>query len=241
MDALAANFDRDGFTILPGIFEPAEVAEMIAEIDAAFACADVGVLRSSQAIFGARNFLEIWPRSTSVWRKPRVVDFVASVLGAKAGVVRALYFDKPPEQSWTLPFHRDKTIAVRDNSAPGPGYAHPTIKAGVPHVEAPRWLLQRMLTLRIHLDPMTGENGPLSLIPGSHRDEGAVAAEAVTPLGPAGDVLAMRPLVSHGSRHTVPGTLLRRRVVHLEFAGIRELTEGMAWHDFIPCFEKSHD
>src|SRR4029077_6153806 len=114
--------------------------------------------------------------------------FVTQVLGPSAGLVRGLYFDKPPEQSWALPFHRDKTIAVRDNRKLGAGFPNPTMKAGVPHVEAPDYILERMLTLRIHLDPMTLENGPLSLMPGSHRPENA-SAETVMPLGSAGDVL----------------------------------------------------
>jgi hypothetical protein len=232
MDELLAKFDRDGFVVLPSVFAAAEVADMIRALDDAFAGANDSVLRSSQAIFGARNLLQLWPASRDVWRKPPLVDIVTHVLGSHAGLVRGLYFDKPPEQSWTLPFHRDTVIAVRDNRAPGPGFSHPTTKAGVPHVDAPDDVLERMLVLRIHLDPMTADNGPLSLIPGSHRER-ECSANAVAPLGPAGDVLAMRPLAAHGSRHTTPGTMVRRRIVHLEFAAMRELPGGMEWHEFI--------
>jgi hypothetical protein len=42
-------------------------------------------------------------------------------------------------------------------------------KVGVPHVEAPEWLLEKMLTMRLHLDDMTEENGPLKVLPGSHH------------------------------------------------------------------------
>ena len=236
MDALAECLDHDGLVVLPEIFAPLEVVEMITSLDQVFAHANAVVLRSTQAIFGARNLLQLWPATATVWRKPRLIDFVTQVLGMSAGLVRGLYFDKPPEQSWTLPFHRDKTIAVRDNRALGPEFRNPTTKAGVPHVEAPNQILERMLTLRIHLDPMTLENEPLSLIPGSHRSE-RPTAETVMPLGSAGDVLAMRPLVVHGSRDAMPGTKLRRRIVHLEFAAMRELPDRMEWHEFIPVRE----
>lgn len=180
--------------------------------------------------------LDLWPDAAQVWRAPALVAFVSDTLGPVAGLVRTLYFDKPPEQSWTLPFHRDMTIAVRDASVPVAGFAHPTRKAGVPHLEAPPSLLERMLTLRIHLDAMTEENGPLSLIPGSHRHEAPPeeSGDAVTPLGPAGDVLAMRPLVLHGSRHTRAGVSLHRRILHLEFAADPTLPGGLAWHTFLP-------
>ena len=76
---------------------------------------------------------------------------LAEVLGEECGLVRGLYFDKPPDQSWSLPWHRDQTIAVADNRLPTTYFRNPTKKEGVLHVEAPRELLQQMLTLRIHL------------------------------------------------------------------------------------------
>jgi hypothetical protein len=232
MNASLERLDRDGFVVIRQIFSPVEIAEMIASLDESLGGAD-SVLHSSQAIFGARNLLQIWPAAKSVWRNPRLLEFASQALGTGAGLVRGLYFDKPPEQSWALPFHRDKTIAVRDNRTLGPGFRSPTTKAGVPHVEAPTHVLERMLTLRIHLDTMTLENGPMSLLPGSHCDDTPMT-EIVMPLGAAGDVLAMRPLVLHGSRHAEPGTTLRRRIVHLEFAAMRELSGGMEWYEFVP-------
>jgi hypothetical protein len=232
MDDLFSRFDRDGFAILDAVFPAPRVEEITQSLESAFEVADPGVMRTASAIYGARNVLQLWPGAADVCREPRLKDFVLAVLGPKAGVVRALFFDKPPEQSWTLPPHRDLTIAVREHRS-GTRFSHSTTKAGVPHYEAPPDVLERMLTLRVHLDPMTAENGPLTLVPGSHRDEGS-AREAVTPLGPAGDVLAMRPLVVHGSRHTKEGTQLRRRVLHLELAAMHELPDGIAWHDFVP-------
>ena len=90
-----------------------------------------------------------------------------------------------------------------------------------------------MLTLRIHLDPCGEENGPLRVIPGSHR-AGKLDPEAIAgcaELGsevpcPAdvGDVLMMRPLLLHASSPAVvPG---HRRVVHLEFAA-EDLPAGL--------------
>jgi ectoine hydroxylase-related dioxygenase (phytanoyl-CoA dioxygenase family) len=147
-------------------------------------------------------------------------------LGGQAGLVRVLYFDKPPGQSWA----KDTAIAVRDNRLPSSIFAKPTTKAGVPHVEAPRPLLENMLALRIHLDDIIEENGPLKVIPGSHR--GVETRAQQTLLAAAGDVLAMRPLVSHCSNRSHPDTKRHRRILHLEFAGTEVLPDGYAWHDF---------
>ena len=91
------------------------------------------------------------------------------VLGPEFGLVRGLYFDKPPDATWSLPWHQDKTIAVKFNDKPSQRFRRPTKKAGVPHVEAPDDVLREMLTLRIHFDNVDAQNGALQVLPGSHR------------------------------------------------------------------------
>jgi hypothetical protein len=96
-----------------------------------------------------------------------------------------------------------------------------------------------MLTVRIHLDPMTAFNGPLKVLPGTHRTRQIMPSPTVSPhsvLGDAGDVLVMRPLLSHASGRCDPETRLHRRVLHLEFAADTDLTESYKWHWFIPAF-----
>lgn len=97
-------------------------------------------------------------------------------------------------------------------------------------------LLRQMLTLRIHLDEVTGENGPLRVIPRSHvaSDSNGIGVDgAVTIHAAPGDVLAMRPMISHASRASVADTLRHRRILHLEFAANERLPDGYQWHDFI--------
>src|SRR5204863_534312 len=113
-------------------------------------------------------------------------------------------------------------IAVQDNSLSSARFKNPTRKAGVPHVEAPREILERMVTLRIHLDDVTEDNGPLRVLAGSHNaDSPPDKDREVTILVGAGDVLAMRPLLYHCSSSSSSATQLHRRIIHLEYAGSR--------------------
>jgi ectoine hydroxylase-related dioxygenase (phytanoyl-CoA dioxygenase family) len=151
-------------------------------------------------------------------------------------VVRVLYFDKPPGHSWALPWHKDYSLAVTAHGRTG-AFTKPTVKAGVPHVVAPKALLDRMLTVRIHLDDMTPENGPLRVIPGSHRayqQKDDPPRAAVTLYSSAGAVLLMRPLITHASGHSKTGAQRHRRILHLECAADRELPDGYAWKWFVP-------
>jgi ectoine hydroxylase-related dioxygenase (phytanoyl-CoA dioxygenase family) len=94
-----------------------------------------------------------------------------------------------------------------------------------------------MLVARIHLDDVTGENGPMMVIPGSHLG-GKVCSLDESKRRPAlarrGDILLIRPLVEHNSLPSKPGCHSHRRILHLEFAGSLELADGYEWHDFIP-------
>jgi hypothetical protein len=231
--------EEDGYALLRGVFSAARVAAVREAVGLALEQAgdEAEALRAQAGgVCGARNVLALWPPAADVWRNPALREVLADVLGPRFGLVRVLYFDKPPGQSWSLPWHKDLTIAVRDNHLPSTRFRRPTRKAGVPHAEAPVDVLETMLTARLHLDDVTEENGPLRVVPGSHR-HGKEMTESGTPrhvLAAAGDVLLIRPLVAHSSGRCSPETQRHRRILHFEFAASAELPDGYAWHTFIP-------
>jgi ectoine hydroxylase-related dioxygenase (phytanoyl-CoA dioxygenase family) len=92
-----------------------------------------------------------------------------------------------------------------------------------------------MLTARLHLDAVTDDNGPLRVLPGSHRGGKSRTGEGneVRILCDRADVLLMRPLLSHCSGHSRAVTTHHRRVLHLEFSPDPELPDGYEWHTFI--------
>lgn len=161
---------------------------------------------------------------TALLQNPAVAAVVRAAVGASSKPIRAIAFDKTDNANWFVPWHQDRTIAVqqRDDRAP---VNHWTVKAGVPHCEAPVALLSRMLTLRWHLDLVAPADGALRVLPGSHvkgrlttgclRDL-AARTPAVELAVPAGTVLAMRPLLAHSSRRRT--TRGHRRILHVELA-----------------------
>jgi hypothetical protein len=238
-DPTLEQIERDGYTLLPEVFSAAEVEAMLAGLGTALESGSGdGVLSQGGGIYAARNVLHLWPRAADVWRRPVLLRTLTGVLGPEFGLVRVLFFDKPPEQSWALPWHKDLTIGVRDNRLPSSRFCKPTRKAGVAHVEAPVELLEAMLTARIHLDDVTEENGPLKVVPGSHRHAKLLELGEALPhtvLAARGDVLLMRPLLAHCSNRSYPETRRRRRILHLEFAAMPELPDGYAWHTYLPA------
>jgi ectoine hydroxylase-related dioxygenase (phytanoyl-CoA dioxygenase family) len=182
---------------------------------------------------GVRNLLDV-PAVRALARTPAVRTLASSVLGPSCFAVRGLLFDKRAAANWKVPWHQDLAVAVHergDAECFGPW----SVKGGVPHAQAPADVLERILAVRVHLDDCGPENGPLRVIPGSHRAGklSAAAIEAWVERGPvetgmaaAGAILAFRPLLLHASGPaTAPGP---RRVIHLEFTAT-ELPSGLAW------------
>lgn len=232
------NLERDGFCILPQAVSRETVEQLLSVFEDAFDDESQAVrARSSRGhVYAARNLIDSIPEVSTVWQSNPMISLLSEVLGNEFGLVRALFFDKPPERTWNLPWHKDTSISVKDNGAKSQSFSRPTLKAGVPHVIAGDELLRQMLTLRIHLDDVTDENGPLRVIPESHVASDSIGVgvdRAVTIHAHAGDVLAMRPLISHASGSSQEGTLRHRRILHLEFASFEQLPDGYQWHDFI--------
>lgn len=230
---------QEGFVLIPGVFPPTQVQHLRSSLEQALTLgqsADPAIRGSEGTVYAARNILHLCPEAARLGLTPPLGPLMQSILGPRMGLVRGLYFDKPPGNSWALPWHKDLTIAVRSHKQPSPHFRKPTCKAGVPHVEASETVLQSMLTARIHLDDVTDENGPVKVIPGSHRTGKALRLEegtVVTLHAQAGDVLLIRPLVAHCSNHSRANTFRHRRILHLEFASSAELPDGYAWHDFL--------
>jgi hypothetical protein len=230
------KIERDGFGMQAAVFEAGEVEQLRAELGRALSRPEAAVIQTEGAVVGARNLLQSWPGVADVWRRQPLLALLIEILGRQGGLVRTLYFDKPPVQTWALPWHKDLTIAVRDNRRPSSEFRNPTVKAGVSHVEASQAILASMLIARIHLDDVTDANGPMTVIPGSHLTGKAMnidEASAQKILCRQGDVLLIRPLVAHNSLGGQPGNQNHRRILHLEFASCRELPDAYEWHDFV--------
>ena len=230
------SLDANGFTIIPSVYPTHEVETMRENVASALLHSDGRSMKSrGGVVYAARNILEFFSAAQSIWLNPRLIRLLEAVLGSGFGLVRGLYFDKPPERSWSLPWHKDMTIAVKDNSLPSNRFQNPTRKSGIDHVEAPEEILKNMLTLRIHLDDVTKDNGALQVVPGSHCSKNMHNDPASSPQSiylSAGDVLAMRPLLTHCSGNSSVGSQLHRRTIHLEFAAGSTLPDSYQWQHF---------
>lgn len=221
-DLSLARLDADGFLLVPEAVAEADLEPLLSEL--ARLADQEGVRMRGAEAFAVRNVLDLLPSARLLVESPGFRCLVEPVLGADALAVKATLFDKTPDANWHVGWHQDLTIALPERREL-PGFRSWSVKAGVPHVQPPAEVLERMLAVRLHLDPCGEENGALRVIPGSHG-HGRLESEdiqrwiaggtAVTVPSPRGGALLMRPLLLHASsRATAPA---HRRVLHVEFA-----------------------
>lgn len=229
-----SDFETDGFAVVAGVIGPATREELVAAVN------ELGpggaALDRGGRVYASRDLLRAVPAVRKLAGSRAIRALVEPVLGSKAFPVRGLLFDKSPEVNWMVPWHQDLTIAARER-VEAPGFGPWTTKAGIPHVQPPVEVLERMVTVRVHLDDDDPARGPLRVVPGSHRAGRLGAVEtsrwlervgAVACLVPRGGALVMRPLLLHASSTAVDESPHRRRVVHLEFAA-ESLPHGVDW------------
>ena len=175
------------------------------------------------------------PRALRTLPALRLVQEAATtLLGPDARPVRALLFDERDGANWALGWHQDRTIEVAER-VEVEGFGAFTVKQGRLHVAPPIAVVERMLTVRVHVDAVDADNGVLLVAPGSHRcgfiAEDAVAStvdacgEAACPAA-AGEVwFYAAPILHRSARSVAPR---RRRVLQLDYA-YDPLPGGLRW------------
>ena len=217
---LAQRVEKSGFVVVPECLQGAMVERLCSYFSA--------------STYAARNLLSV-PIVRELAGSVPVRVLAETVLGRNCFAVKATFFNKTQEANWKVVWHQDLTIMVRERREL-PGFGPWTIKAGINHVQPPAHILSHILAIRLHLDESGPDNGPLRVIPGSHKQcrlsaERLTAwpkADSIVCTVPRGGALLMRPLLIHASSAcVVPKS---RRVIHLEFAA-DELPHGLEWFD----------
>jgi len=159
---------------------------------------------------------------------------VAPILGNDFFPVRGILFDKIADANWKVPWHQDVTIAVQERVEVD-DFGPWSMKAEVLHVQPPPCVLERMLTVRLHLDRCDENNGALRVIPSLHR-HGRIPEDQIDAFrshapehvcaAEIGGALLMRPLLLHAS--SAAQSPAHRRVIHIDFASDR-LPGGLTW------------
>ncbi|RYY77246.1 MAG: hypothetical protein EOO52_07155 [Gammaproteobacteria bacterium] len=219
------NFTENGFEILKNFISQEWIGNLIYEINR------VGFHKETGGVRNINKKLKIIGEYLASEEFKGKSD---SFLPASVRLVRAMLFNKSAESNWYVTWHQDRTVCVSSRFEET-GWSIWSVKENMLHVQPPLEVLKNMVTLRIHLDSASNENGCLKVIPNSHT-LGILPAEVIANKiasneiyfceVDAGDALIMRPLLLHASNKSVAPS--NRRVLHFEFSDW-PLPEGVYW------------
>jgi ectoine hydroxylase-related dioxygenase (phytanoyl-CoA dioxygenase family) len=231
VNQLRVDLDQNGFAVIPDVLSREEVKHLVQAISTADG--DDAVRRRT-GVYAIRNLLDVVPAVAELSTSSKVIGIAREVLGADATPVKGTLFDKTPDANWLVPWHQDLTVCVNERIE-ADGYGPWTVKAGVVNVQPPISVLERMLTIRIHLDDCDERNGVLRVLPRTHTYgrltavQIASAHEEITSVNctvVAGGGVLMKPLLLHASSPALDPR--HRRVIHLDFAAVH-LPGGLSW------------
>jgi hypothetical protein len=220
------SLEIDGFVIVERLLDQAPIANLVGAIQTRLGM-------QSHLSAGTRNLHQAVPAVAELIDRREIRALLDGVLPS-AFAVRSILFDKTPETNWKVAWHQDLTICVQERIEVE-GFGPWSVKDGVNHVQPPASVLEGMVTMRIHLDDCGEENGPLMVMPRSHKG-GRLSADDIarwrTECRPVscvvrrGGVVLMKPLLLHAS--SAAQNPSHRRVIHVEFSA-DELPGGLRW------------
>ena len=216
---------ENGFELINDLLSEEEVQYFRKEYSFVNFPSKVGGIRNAEKKFSSIGALAL---------SERLLCKVGCYLNGTPKLVRAILFNKTEESNWLVTWHQDKTVAVSKRFEQS-GWGPWSVKDNTDHVQPPLSVLNQMVSIRIHLDDASIDNGCLKIFPKSHDlglleqseiqqyviDNSPVSCEAK-----AGSALVMRPHILHSSSKAVNPS--QRRVIHLEYSNY-ELPQGVTW------------
>lgn len=214
-----------GYSQLKAVYSLKQINAIKVELNAYFS-------NQQKESFAIRQLLKKLPQLKNLLFTDELKQILDSNFKQPAFLTKALYFNKPPHSNWFVSYHQDLSISVQEKIET-PHYVQWTNKKGQIGVVPPLYILNNILTIRIHLDDTTKDNGALYVIPNSHS-KGIIRSEhfqQYTSLevlcdAEAGDLLLMKPLTLHSSYKTKNNK--PRRIIHLEFSS-EYLDKPLKW------------
>lgn len=223
------NFRRDGYAVVSKVLTKEQIAELKLEIRQTIDC---------DSAYGIRQIDCQVPAIYRLAYSSLIIKCLELYTDCQPKLVKAIYFNKTLENNWFVGWHQDKTIGVREKIET-PGFINWTVKQSIPHVQPTLDVMQKIVTLRLHLDRAGKSNGALQLIPRSHHrilnsqeiEHFKAISEPKICEVEAGDALIMSPLVLHSSPKSQISRNNRsnnRAVIHLEYS-TANLPNNLHW------------
>src|SRR5258708_37996 len=116
---------------------------LVGERDLHLAVSEITLECGLLAKTGIRNLEKKFADIARLAADPVLLGVAVKLLGGRARLVRALFFDKTPKRNWAVPWHQDKTVTL-NRRVKMDGWGPWSEKDGVWHVQPPCSVLDQI-------------------------------------------------------------------------------------------------
>ncbi|AGC77011.1 phytanoyl-CoA dioxygenase PhyH [Nonlabens dokdonensis] len=224
------ELEENGYSVVGELYSKNEIRQIIKCLENVEHNKN-GFLKTKD-LFAIRQLINNVPELSPLLFNANFLELLSDISDSQYFLTKAIYFDKPSESNWFVPYHQDLSISV-DKKIDLENYNYWTFKKGQYGVQPPIKILEDTITIRIHLDDTDKNNGALKIIPKSHLN-GITRADSknwnleneIICDVKRGGAMLMKPLTLHASNRTTNGK--QRRVIHLEL-NKHKLDEPLKW------------
>ena len=230
MENIKDNIVQEGFFIAQHFYSYKFIDEIIEQLDR------YNVLQYSKQKTSDFNLITYIPFIKNLAHSQQLISLVKQVLGDNAFPINAFVLDKTQDNNWGLDWHQDLKIPVK-KKIETKGYDNWTVECGIPHTIPPKEILEKSLSVRVHLDDCFIENGTILIAPKSHKFgifkdkaeiEKITASETLYCEIEKGGVMFITSLLLHKSPYSI--TSKKRRILQIDYVGTF-LTNGLEWYN----------
>ncbi len=230
MDNIKEMIKMDGFTIIRHFFEDKYIEKIVEQL----ACNHA--LKYDSQIVSNFNLLNSITFIKDLVHSDQLTSLIKQVLGDSSFPINAFVLDKTQDNNWGLDWHQDLKIAFK-NKIETAGYSDWTIESGIFHAIPPKEVLEKRLSVRIHLDDCSIDNGALLVAPKSHKYgiiQSKKEIEMIISGGTfyveieKGGIMIFTPLLLHKSPYSTNNK--KRRVLQVDYVGMK-LSNGLEWYN----------
>ncbi|MEZ4885857.1 MAG: phytanoyl-CoA dioxygenase family protein [Chitinophagales bacterium] len=232
------ELEESGFSVIAAVYTESEIAAISVCMDAIDS--EEASFMKTKNLFAVRQLLKNVPALKPLLFTKQLMQLIEEIGGKDYFLTKAMYLDKPKDSNWFVPYHQDLSISVNKKVAIE-NYNSWTFKRGQFGVQPPADILEKTITIRIHLDDTDENNGALKVIPKSHL-KGVRRFASIDDSNKEsgtycnvknGGVMLMKPLTFHASSRAINER--QRRVIHLEFCN-QPLVKPLEWAEKLSVF-----
>lgn len=230
MENIKDNIAQEGFFTAQHFYTDKFIDKIIEQLDSHNA------LQYSKQKVSDSNLITSVPLIKDLANSRQLISLVKHVLGDNTFPTNAFVLDKTLDNNWGLGWHQDLKVAVK-NKIETVGYSNWTVECGIPHAIPPKEVLEKRLSVRIHLDHCFIDNGAILVAPKSHKNgiiqskieiEKIISDETVYCEVEKGGVMFITSLLLHKSPYST--TDKKRRILQIDYVGT-SLINGLEWYN----------